>query len=86
MHYKATSGYEADVIIQMPTSLLLSKSNEVLVVGIHVRQLAVDEETDLVLAPLFLLPYVSGDDPLGLFAETGVAVHLRRRREFQSIE
>ena len=48
-------------------------------IGVHVGELGVDEETDLVLALLLLLPDVRCDDPLGLLAESGVAVHLRRQ-------
>ena len=55
----------------------LCESDEVLVVGVHVGELAVDEEADLVLAPLLLLPNVSGHDALGLLTEARVAVHLR---------
>lgn len=47
-------------------------------VGVHVRELRVDEEADLVLALLLLLPNVGGDDALGLLAEPGVPVHLQK--------
>ena len=45
-------------------------------VRVHVGQLAVDQEADLVLALLLLLPDVGGDDPLRLLAESRVAIHL----------
>ena len=45
-------------------------------VGVHVCQLGVDEETDLVLGLLLLLSDVRCDDPLGLFAKAGITVHL----------
>ena len=45
-------------------------------VGVHVGELAVDEEADLVLAPLLLLPDVGGHDALGLLTEARVAIHL----------
>ena len=45
-------------------------------VGVHVCQFGVDEETDLVLALLLLLSDVRCDDPLRLFTKTGITVHL----------
>ena len=56
---------------------LLGKSNEILVVGVHVGQLTVNQHHDLVLAGGLLLPDVGRDDPLGLLPQSGVSVHLQ---------
>ena len=48
---------------------LLGKSDEVLVVGVHVGQLKVNQGHDLVLAHPLLLPDVRGEDPLNLLSE-----------------
>ena len=56
---------------------LLCKADEVLVVGVHVRQLAVNQHHDLILALGLLLPDVGRDDPLGLLLQPRVAVHLQ---------
>ena len=58
----------------------LGESDEVLVVGVHVGQLAVYQHHDLVLALGLLLPDVGGDDPLHLLPQPRVAVHLREAR------
>ena len=55
---------------------LLGKSNEVLMVGVHVRELTVNEHHDLVLALLLLLPDVGGDDPLRLLSQARIPLHL----------
>ena len=60
-------------------NILLGKSNEILVVGVHVSQLAINQHHDLVLAGGLLLPDVGGDDPLGLLPQSGVSVHLGNR-------
>ena len=62
-------------------NILLGKSNEILVVGVHVSQLAVNQHHDLVLAGRLLLPDVGGDDPLSLLSQSGVSVHLWKRLE-----
>ncbi len=49
-------------------------------VGVHIGELAVDEQDDLVLAALLPLADVRGDDPLGLLAQARVAVHLRKEK------
>lgn len=46
-------------------------------VGVHVRQLAVNQHHDLILALGLLLPDVGRDDPLGLLLQPRVAVHLQ---------
>ena len=56
----------------------LCESNKVLMIGVHVSELRVDEETDLILALLFLLADVRGHDAFSLLAEARVAVHLER--------
>ena len=58
------------------TSDSLGKSNEILVVGVHVGQLAVVEEENVFLAELLPLPNVCGDDALSLFLQTRVPRHL----------
>ena len=45
-------------------------------ISVHVSQLEVNKQHDLLLAGLLLLPDVSGDDSLSLFSQTGVALHL----------
>ena len=60
-------------------NLLLGKSNEILVVGIHVGQLTVNQHHDLILAGGLLLPDVGGDDPLSLLPKSGVSVHLQEK-------
>ena len=60
-------------------NILLGKSNEILVVGVHVRQLAINQHHDLVFAGGLLLPDVGGDDPLSLLPQSGVSVHLGKR-------
>ena len=57
-------------------NILLGKSNEILVVGVHVGKLAVYQHHDLVLARLLFLTDVGGDDSLGLFSQAGIALHL----------
>ena len=46
-------------------------------VGVHVRQLAVNQHHDLILALGLLLPDVGRDDTLGLLLQPRVAVHLQ---------
>jgi hypothetical protein len=46
--------------------LSVREPNEVLVVGVHVRQLIVNHKDQLLFAPLFALSNVSCDDSLGL--------------------
>jgi hypothetical protein len=54
----------------------LGKADEVLVVGVHVGELTVDQHHDLLLALLLLLPDVGRDDPLHLLSQPGVPRHL----------
>ena len=56
---------------------LLCKPDKVLMVGVHVGQLVVNQHHDLVLAGGLLLPDVGRDDPLGLLPQSGVSVHLQ---------
>ena len=60
-------------------NILLGKSNEILVVGVHVGQLAINQHHDLVFAGGLLLPDVGGDDPLSFLPQSGVSVHLWKR-------
>ena len=46
-------------------------------VSVHVRELAVDEHHDLILAFGLLLPNVGRDDPLRFLLQSRVTVHLR---------
>ena len=54
----------------------LGKADEVLVVGVHVGELAVNQHDDLVLAGLLLLADVGSDDTLSLLSQKGIAIHL----------
>ena len=58
-------------------SYLLCKPDEVLVVGVHVGELAVDQHHDLVLALGLLLPDVGSDNPLRLLLQQRISVHLK---------
>ena len=45
-------------------------------VGVHVSQLALVEENDLILASLLTLANLCGDDTLGFFTKSRITVHL----------
>ena len=70
------TAFRGDKIFSKITENSLCKSNEVLMVGVHVGQLVVNQHHDLVLALGLLLPDVGGDDPLGLLFQSWIAVHL----------
>lgn len=55
-------------------------------IGVHVGELGVDEEADLVLAILLLLPNVSRDNSLSLLTKARVALHLKSRRKLEELE
>ena len=54
-------------------------------VGVHVGELGVDEEADLVLAAGLLLADVGRHNPLGLLAEAGIAIHLPNSEKLISL-
>ena len=60
---------------------LLGKSDEVFVVGVHVRQLDVDQQQDLFFGFLFLAGYVPGYNSFCLFTKTGISCHLVKEKE-----
>lgn len=56
--------------------LSVGKSNEVLMVGVHVGQLNVYQQQHLILGAVFSVPDVLGDDPLHLLSQHGVLSQL----------
>jgi hypothetical protein len=55
---------------------LLCKADKILMVGVHVGKLTVDQHENLVFASLLLLSDVGSYDPFGLLSQTRVAIHL----------
>ena len=56
---------------------LLGESNKVLVIGIHVCQLKVNQQNQLLFAFLLALSNVGADYSFGHFTQSWVAVHLK---------
>lgn len=56
---------------------LLCKSDKVFMVGIHVSQLAIDQDNQLLLAELLALADLGADYALGLFSEARISIHLK---------
>ena len=46
-------------------------------IGVHVSQVEINKQHDLILAGLLLLPDVCCDDSISLFSQPGVALHLK---------
>lgn len=53
----------------------VSKTDEILMVGVHVSQLVVNHQNQLLFALLLALSNVSGDDSFGFLAQSRIAIH-----------
>lgn len=59
--------------------------NEVRMVGVHVGQLHLDHQLDVLLALLLLLAQETHEQTFHLIAQTRVAVHLERKGEAETV-
>jgi len=66
---------EREILIA-PVLFVLSKSDEVLVVCVHVSELNVNEQNELVLRLLLILTDPLVHDSLGLLPQMGISLHL----------
>lgn len=58
---------------------VLGKANEIFVIGIHVSQLKINKQQDLLLAALFPLTHMCGNDALGFLPQAWIATHLSKQ-------